>query len=112
MWIESMNSFETQCITEGLRIDKAGLSTTIQSDMDTTNAFSVKPGMTLASQLASHTSCGLFWMKWGWLGIWGKGVRPDTENDLAKQRNQKQLNVEPQSVVETIAYRGLGVGDH
>ena len=25
MWIESMNSFEIQCITEGLQIDKAGL---------------------------------------------------------------------------------------
>ena len=35
MWIESMNSFEIQCITEGLQIDKAGLSTKIQSQLDT-----------------------------------------------------------------------------
>ena len=49
MWIESMNSFEIQCITEGLQIDKAGLSTKIQSQMDKTNDFFVKPGMTSAS---------------------------------------------------------------
>ena len=30
MWIESMNNFEIQCIKEGLLIDKAGLSITIQ----------------------------------------------------------------------------------
>ena len=64
MWIESMNSFEIQCITEGLQIDKAGLSTKIQSQMDKTNDFYVNTGMTLASQLASSTSCALFWMKW------------------------------------------------
>ena len=29
MWIESMNSFEIQFITEGLQIDKAGLSTKV-----------------------------------------------------------------------------------
>ena len=31
MWIESMNSFEIRCITEWLQIDKAGISTKIQS---------------------------------------------------------------------------------
>ena len=36
MWIDSMNSFEIQCITEGLQIDKTGLSTKIQSPMDKT----------------------------------------------------------------------------
>ena len=60
MWIESMNSFEIQCITEGLQIDKAGLSTKIQSEMDKTNDFSVKAGMTQASKLAPSTSCALF----------------------------------------------------
>ena len=60
MWIESMNSFEIQCITEGLRIDKAGLSTNIQSQMDKTNDFYKRSGMSLASQLASGTSCALF----------------------------------------------------
>ena len=79
-----MNSLEIQCITEELQIDKAGLSTKIQSQMDKTNIFSVKNGMTLASHLASSTSCALLWMKWSWLGLWGKGVRPDTEYDLAK----------------------------
>ena len=39
MWIESMNNFEIQCITEGLQIDKAGLNTKIQSKMDKTNDF-------------------------------------------------------------------------
>ena len=63
MWIQSMNGFEIQCITEGLQIDKAGLSTKIQSQMDKTNDFYVKIGMTPASQLASSTSCALFWMK-------------------------------------------------
>ena len=71
MWIESMNSFEIHCITQGLQIDKAGLSTNIQSQMDKTNDFYVKTGMTQASKLASSTSCALFWMKWSWLGIWG-----------------------------------------
>ena len=42
MWIESMNSFEIQCITEGLQIDKAGISTKIQSLMDKTNDFMLK----------------------------------------------------------------------
>ena len=62
MWIESMNSFEIQYITEGLQIDKAGLSTKIQSQLDKTNDFYVKTGMTLASKLAPSTSCALFWM--------------------------------------------------
>ena len=46
MWIESMNSFEIQCIKERLRIDKAGLTTKIHSQMDKTNDFYVKIGMT------------------------------------------------------------------
>ena len=58
-----MNSFEIQCITEGLQIDKAGLSTKIQSQKDKTNGFYVKPGMTQASKLASSASCALVWMK-------------------------------------------------
>ena len=91
MWIESMNRFEIQCITEGLQIDKAGLSTQIQSQMNKTNDFGVKIGMTLASQLASSTSCALFGMKWCWGGMWGKGVRPDTEYDLAKQPNSETV---------------------
>ena len=69
MWIESMNSCEIQCITEGLQKDKAGLSTKIESQLDKTNDYYVKTGMTLASQLASSTSCALFWMKCCPLGI-------------------------------------------
>ena len=42
MWIQSMNSFEIQCITEGLQIDKACLSTKIQSEMDKTNDLYMK----------------------------------------------------------------------
>ena len=91
MWIESMNSFEIQCITEGLQIDKADLSTKIQSQMDKTNDFYVKTGITVASQLASSTSCALFWMKWSWLGMWGKGLRPDAEYDMAKQLNSETV---------------------
>ena len=52
MWIESMNSSESQCFTEGLQMDKAGLSTKFQSHLDTENDFYVKSGMTLASKLA------------------------------------------------------------
>ena len=88
MWIESMNSFEIQCLTEGLQIDKAGLSTKIQSRLDKTNDFYMKTGTTLAYKLVSSSSCALFWMKWSWLGIWGKRVRPDTEYDLASMANQ------------------------
>ena len=91
MWIESMNSFEVQCITEGLQIYKAGLSTKIQSQKDKTNDFHMKPGMTLASQLAPGTSPALLWIKWSWLGMLGKGVRPDTEYYLAKQLNSETV---------------------
>ena len=89
MWIESMNSFEIRCITEGLQIDKAGISTKIQLQLDKTNHFHEKTGMTLASKLASSTSGALLWMRWGWLGIWGLRVRPDTEYELAKQLNSE-----------------------
>ena len=71
MWVASMNSFEIWCITEGLQIDKAGLTTKIPSQLDKTNDFYVNPDITLVSKLASSTSCALFWMKWIWLGIWG-----------------------------------------
>ena len=57
MSIESMNSFEIQCITEGLQIDNAGLNTKIQSQMDKTNHFYVKPGMTQAFKVAPCTAC-------------------------------------------------------
>ena len=70
MWIESMNNFEIQCITKGLQIDEAGLSTKIQSQLNKTNEFYEKAGMTLDSKLASSTSCALFWMKGSWLGMW------------------------------------------
>ena len=39
MWILSMSSFGTQCVTEGLQIDKAGLTTKIQSQLDKKNFF-------------------------------------------------------------------------
>ena len=39
MWIESMNSVEIQCNIEGLQIDKAGINTKIQSQMDNTKEF-------------------------------------------------------------------------
>ena len=39
MWIESMNGFEIQCNTEGPQIDKAGINTKIQSQMDNTKDF-------------------------------------------------------------------------
>ena len=64
--MESMNSFQIQCITEGLQIDKAGLSTKILSQMDQRNDFSVKTGMTQASKVAPSTSCALCWIKWCW----------------------------------------------
>ena len=63
MWIKSMNSFEIQCITEGLQIDEAGLSTKIQSQMDKTNDFYEKTGMAQASKVVPSTSCGLFPIK-------------------------------------------------
>ena len=87
-----MNSFEIQCITEGLQIAKAGFSTEIQSQMDKTNDFSVKTGMTQASKVAPSTSFALLWIEWSWLGIWGKRVRPDTGYGLASM--VKQLSSE------------------
>ena len=91
MWIESMNSFEIQCNTEGLQIDKAGINTKFQSQRDKTNDFHMRAAMPPASQLASSTSCALCWMKWSWLGIWGKGARPDRDYDLAKQLNSETV---------------------
>ena len=67
MWIESMNSFQILCITEGLQIDKAGLSTKVQSQMDKTNDFYVKTGMTQASKVAASTSCALIPIRCSWL---------------------------------------------
>ena len=72
-------------------MDKAGINTKIPSQHDKTNDFYMKPGMTSASQLFSGTSCAIFWMKWSWLGIWGKGVRPDTDYDLTKQLNSETV---------------------
>ena len=86
-----MNSFEIQCIKEGLQIDKAGLHTKIQSQEDKTNSFWEKTGLTLVSKLASRTSCAFVSMKWSWLGMWSKGVRPDTECHLAKQRHSETV---------------------
>ena len=83
--------FEIQCSTEGLQIDKAGINTKIQSPKNKTNDFYVKPGLTLASKLVLSTSCALFWVKWCWLGMWGIGVRPDTDYDLAKQLNSETV---------------------
>ena len=86
-----MSSFEIQCITEGLQIDNAGLSTKIRSQLDNKNEFNEKSGMTIASEIASSTSCALVRMKWSWLGKWGKEVRRDTEYDFAKQLNSKTV---------------------
>ena len=72
MWMEEMNSCEIQCNTEGLQIDKAGINTKIQSQQNKTKDFYMRPGMTLASQLASSTSCALFWMKLSSLGNMGQ----------------------------------------
>ena len=43
MWIESMNSIEIQCNTEGLQIDKAGRNTKNQSQKDKTNGLPISP---------------------------------------------------------------------
>ena len=88
MWIESMNSFEIQCITEGLQVDKAGLSTKIQSRIDKTNHFFVKAGMTQASKVAPSTSCALLWTERCWLGMWGIAASPDTDYGLASMAKQ------------------------
>ena len=71
-----MNSFEIQFNTEGLQIDNAGINTKIKSQMDNTKDFILKNRLTLASKIASGTSCALFWVKWCWLGMWGIDVRP------------------------------------
>ena len=86
-----MNSFEIQCITEGLQIDKAGFSTKIQSQMDKTNDFDVKTGMIQVNKVSPTTSCALFWIRWSWLGIWGKEIRPDTGYGLASMAKQLKL---------------------
>ena len=79
MWIESMIGFGIQCNTEGLQIDNAGINTKIQSQMDNTKKTFMKIGLTLASKIASGTSCALFSVKWCWLRMWGIDVRPTQE---------------------------------
>ena len=69
MWIESMKSFEIQCITQGLQIDKAGLSTKVQSKEMISIWNTV---MCLASGIVLSTSCAPFGMQWCGLGIPGK----------------------------------------
>ena len=50
-----MNSFEIQCITEGLQKDNACLNAKIQSQMDKTNDFLVQTNTRLPSQIVSST---------------------------------------------------------
>ena len=76
MWVESMTSFGIQCNTEGLQIENAGINTKIQSQMNNGKTLYMKTGLTLASKIASGTSCALFWVKWCWLRMWGIDVRP------------------------------------
>ena len=71
IWIESMNSFEIQCITEGLQIDNACLSTKIQSQKNKKKIYIWKTDISLASEIVSSTSCAHFDMQWSRLGIWG-----------------------------------------
>ena len=72
-------------------MNEAGMNTKSPSQEDKVIDFYMKAAMTLASHLASSTSCALFWMKWSWLGIRGKGVRPDTDYDLAEQLNSETV---------------------
>ena len=59
MWILSMNSFEIHCITEGLQIDKAGISTNIQSQMDKTNILCKNWHDTSLQASIKHFMCTL-----------------------------------------------------
>ena len=88
MWIETMNSFEIECSTQGMQIDKAGLSSKIQSQMNELIDVYVKTGMNEPSKVVPSTSCALLWIKWSWLGISGIGVRPDTGYGLASMAKQ------------------------
>ena len=62
----------------------------------------MKTGLTLASKLESSTSCAIVWIKWSWLGIWGKGVRPDTDYDFAKQLNSETVKKRKMSFINTL----------
>ena len=90
MWIDSMNSFEIQCNTEGLQIDNAGINTKIQSQMDKTKDLyenwtdsglqdSIRHFMyTLLDEMVLVRNVG-------------HRCQANTENDLAKQLNSETV---------------------
>ena len=91
MWIELMNSLVSSVIQEGCRYRPSRYKHKDSISNGSYKRFYMKTGLTLASKIASSTSCALFWVKWCWLGMWGRGVRPDTEYDLAKQLNSETV---------------------
>ena len=49
----------------------------------------MKTGLSLASKIASGTSCALFWVKMVLVRNVGHRCQANTENDLAKQLNSE-----------------------
>ena len=90
MWIESMNSFEIQCNTEGLQIDKAGINTKIQSHMDNTKILHETWTDSSLQDSIKHFMCTLLGEMVLVRNV-GHRCQANTENDLAKQLNSETV---------------------
>ena len=90
MWIESMNSFGIQCNTEGLQIDKAGLYTKIQSQMDNTKDLYENWSDSCLQDSIGHFMCTLLGEMVLVRNV-GHRCQANTENDLAKQLNSETV---------------------
>ena len=91
MWIESMNRFEIQYNTEGLQIDKAGIKTKIQSQMDNIKDFLYENWTDSSLQDSiKHFMCTLF-SEMVLVRNVGHRCQANTENDLAKQLNSETV---------------------
>ena len=83
MWIESMIVFGIQCNTEGLQIDKAGIYTYIQSQMDNWSDSCLRG-------FIRHFMCTLLG-EMVLVRTVGHRCQDHTENDLAKQLNSETV---------------------
>ena len=90
MWIESMIGFGIQCNTEGLQIDKAGLYTKIQSQMDNTKDLYENWSDSCLRDSIRHFMCTLLG-EMVLVRTVGHRCQDHTENDLAKQLNSETV---------------------
>ena len=85
-----MICFGIQCNTEGLQIDKAGLYTKIQSQMDNTKILNENWSDSSLRDSIRHFMCTLLG-EMVLVRTEGHRCQDHTENDLAKQLNSETV---------------------